>query len=171
MNIGFKLTKCDIYDFRIVYKIAAKVVKINELCKLFLLYLGSWRIFTWEVGASLLHHERIGLFHILNIYEFSWEGVRLPYQIIFLPNLILCSSLYLFFSLVLSFFHKKRYKPMVDSGCKKIQVKGDRRRSDGGKTKIRRGKDEDQTGKKYGRHTSSIFDSKGVGLPNMSPRS
>ena len=37
---------------------------------------------------------------------------------------------------------------MVDSGCKKIQVKGDRRRSDG---------------KKYGRHTSSIFDSKGVG--------
>ena len=103
--------------------------------------LGSWRIFTWEVGANLLHHERIGLFvflnkntqifmileysrkslqnyyffltftkkiiHILNIYEFSWEGVRLPYQIIFLPNLILCSSLYLFLLYPLSFFYKK----------------------------------------------------------------
>ena len=41
---------------------------------------------------------------------------------------------------------------MVDCGCKKIQVKGDRRRSD-----------KDQTEKKYGRHISSIFDSKGVG--------
>ncbi len=45
---------------------------------------------------------------------------------------------------------------MVDCGGKKIQVKKKRRRSDGGKTEIRRRK-------KYGRHTSSIFDSKGVG--------
>ena len=30
---------------------------------------------------------------------------------------------------------------MVDSGCKKIQVKKKRRRSDGGKTRERRGKD------------------------------
>ena len=38
---------------------------------------------------------------------------------------------------------------MVDCGCKKIQVKGEKQRSNGEK--------------KYGRHTSSIFDSKGVG--------
>ena len=81
--------------------------------------------------------------------------VRLPYQIIFLPNLILCSSLYLFLLYHLSFF-KKRYKSKVDSGCFKTKLKGEKRRSDGGKTKIRRRK-------KYGRHTSSIFDSKGIG--------
>ena len=56
---------------------------------------------------------------------------------------------------LLSFFHKKRYKPMVDCGCKKIQVKGDRRRSDGGKTRDRRGTDgetdEDQTKGEDGR--------------------
>ena len=45
---------------------------------------------------------------------------------------------------------------MVDSGCFKTKLKGEKRRSDGGKTKIRRRK-------KYGRHTSSIFDSKGIG--------
>ena len=60
--------------------------------------------------------------------------VRLPYQIIFLPNLILCSSLYLFF--VVSFvILKKRYKPMVDYGVKKTS-KGVKKRTD-----------EDQTGK------------------------
>ena len=67
--------------------------------KLACFYLGSWR--------NLLHHERIGLFHILNIYEFSWEGVRLPYQIIFLPKLILCSSLYLFCCAIQAIFIKK----------------------------------------------------------------
>ena len=45
---------------------------------------------------------------------------------------------------------------MVDSGCFKTKLKRERQRTDEGKTKIRRGK-------KYGRHTSSIFDSKGVG--------
>ena len=68
-----------------------------------------WRVKFYPSG------ERIGLFHILNIYEFSWEGVRLPYQIIFLPNLISCSSLYLFHCIFLSFFHKKRYKLEIDS--------------------------------------------------------
>ena len=58
--------------------------------------------------------------------------VRLPYQIIFLPNLILCSSLYLFLLYHLSFL-KKRYKPMVDYGVKKT--------SKGGKKKNRRRKD------------------------------
>ena len=38
---------------------------------------------------------------------------------------------------------------MVDSGCKKIQVKGDRRRSDGGKTKIRREKNMDDIHRPY----------------------
>ena len=49
---------------------------------------------------------------------------------------------------------------MVDSGCFKTKLKKEKRRSDGDQTgkqtKIRRRK-------KYGRHTSSIFDSKGVG--------
>ena len=49
---------------------------------------------------------------------------------------------------------------MVDSGCFKTKLKKEKRRSDGDQTgkqtKIRRKK-------KYGRHTSSIFDSKGVG--------
>ena len=48
---------------------------------------------------------------------------------------------------------------MVDSGCFKTKLKKEKRRSDGDQTgkqtKIRR--------RKYGRHTSSIFDSKGVG--------
>lgn len=38
---------------------------------------------------------------------------------------------------------------MVDCGCFKTKLKIEKRRIDGGK--------------KYGRHTSSIFDSKGVG--------
>ena len=33
---------------------------------------------------------------------------------------------------------------MVDSGCKKIQVKGERRRTDGEQTENRRGTDEGQ---------------------------
>ena len=45
---------------------------------------------------------------------------------------------------------------MVDSGCFKTKLKKEKRRSDEGKTENRRRK-------KYGRHTSSIFDSKGVG--------
>ena len=45
---------------------------------------------------------------------------------------------------------------MVDSGCFKTKLKREKRRIDEGQTEIRREK-------KYGRHTSSIFDSKGVG--------
>ena len=40
--------------------------------QIILLYLGSWRVFTWEVGANLLHHERIGLFVLME------EAVELP---------------------------------------------------------------------------------------------
>ena len=45
---------------------------------------------------------------------------------------------------------------MVDCGCFKTKLKRERRGTDEGKTKIRRRN-------KYGRHTSSIFVSKGVG--------
>ena len=79
-----------------------------------------WRVKFYPSG------ERIGLFHILNIYEFSWEGVRLPYQIIFLPNLILCSSLYLFLLYLLSFFSQKRYKLEIDSVEENNKEKGER---------------------------------------------
>ena len=88
--------------------------------------------------------------------------VRLPYQIIFLPNLILYSSLYLFLLYHLSFF-KKRYKPKVDSGCFKSKLKKEKRRTDedktGKQTRDRRRSD----GKKNMDDISSIFDSKGVG--------
>ena len=86
--------------------------------------------------------------------------VRLPYQIIFLPNLILCSSLYLFLLYHLSFFKKK------------IQANG---RLRGKKTSkgVKKRTDEDKTGKQTrdrrrsdGKNMddiSTIFDSKGVG--------
>lgn len=53
---------------------------------------------------------------------------------------------------------------MVDSGCFKTKLKKEKRRSDEGtyedQTREKRRTDGE---KKYGRHTSSIFDSKGVG--------
>ena len=53
---------------------------------------------------------------------------------------------------------------MVDSGCFKTKLKGEKQRSDEGtyedQTREKRRTDGE---KKYGRHTSSIFDSKGVG--------
>ena len=74
--------------------------------------------------------------------------VRLPYQIIFLPNLILCSSLYLFHCIFLSFFHKKRYKLEIDSVEENNKEKGEREREKRKRQGEKQRSDKEQTEKK-----------------------
>ena len=58
-------------------------MKINQLCKFILHYLGSWRIFVWELGAILLGN--LAHFHLG-----TWRKTRGCISILTHP-LFLCS--------------------------------------------------------------------------------